>query len=117
MSFNMFIDDMRLPHDDECVESGINLNVDWVIIRDTRDAISTVKATGRMPDRLALDHDLGELPDGTVDTVPVFLKWLANEFYFEVGGKIPEYTIHSANPVGAANMRSFMESWKKACEP
>lgn len=107
MTYNLFIDDIRDPHYRECRQSGVNPRLEWVIARTSEEAKKIVLERG-MPDRMALDHDLG-----CVDTVPKFLHWLAYE-YFEDGMKIPEYTIHSANPVGANNMRSFMESWKKS---
>lgn len=57
-----------------------------------------------VPEFMNLDHDLGE-NDRAMD----FLHWLALEFATE--GPVPNYVIHSANPVGSANISSFMNSW------
>lgn len=114
MSYNLFIDDIREPHWYECVNSGVDTSLEWVIARSSKEASEIVEQRG-MPARMALDHDLGERwhPSDRIDTVPKFLNWLAYHYY-EPGMVIPEYTIHSANPVGAENMRAFMESWKKS---
>ena len=116
MSYNLFIDDIRNPDWHECAWSGVDASLEWVIARSSKEACDIVKQRG-MPARMALDHDLGERwdPKDRIDTVPRFLNWLAYD-YFEAGMTIPEYTIHSANPVGAENMRSFMESWKRSVQ-
>lgn len=115
MSFNLFIDDIRDPHYRECLQSGVDPNLDWVIARTSEEAKAAVLEYGMMPDRLALDHDLGYVEGIGIDEVPKFLHWLANEFW-DGQAKIPTYTIHSANSTGRLNMYSFMESWKKSVD-
>lgn len=61
---------------------------------------------GGMPDYMDLDHDLG----GGDDAV-IFLNWLAEEY---PNGPVPKYNVHSANPVGVARIKSFMNSWQKS---
>ncbi len=113
MTYNLFIDDIRNPDWRECVLSGVDPDLEWVIVRNSLEAIDYVSKHG-MPERMALDHDLGYVND-RFDTVPNFLKWLANE-YWNGTDPVPDYTIHSANPIGVENMRSFMDSWKKSTE-
>lgn len=96
MSYKLFIDDERFPPDN----SG-----KWVIVRNSQQAIHEVYHSG-MPSFISLDHDLG----GN-DTSMKFLRWLLNEF---LDGTITfpvdfGYYVHSQNPVGAENIRSFME--------
>jgi hypothetical protein len=43
----------------------------------------------------------------------VFLRRLVNEVW-DGKAAIPDYQIHSANPVGSLNIRSFMDSWKRS---
>ena len=69
------------------------------------EAIRFVKVLG-LPAEMDLDHDLGNQ-----ETAMDFLKWLVKEFPF---GPIPEYKIHSQNPIGRKNIESFMDSWKKS---
>jgi hypothetical protein len=113
--FYLFIDDIRNPDWEECVASGVDPALPWEIARTSAAAIALVKEYGRMPDRIALDHDLGVLFHGKVDEVPVFLRWLAGVFW-DGKEQPPEYSIHSSNPAGAANMKSFMDSWRKSVD-
>lgn len=91
----LFIDDIRNPPGD-----------DFSVVRSTQEAIEWVKTNG-MPTFISFDHDLGG-----EDTSMIFLHKLY-EFWNETD-TIPEYTVHSANPIGSKNIVSFMESWKKA---
>ena len=113
-SFNLFIDDLRLPTDREVLESGLNKDLTWTCVRNVQGAIWAITERGRMPDRIALDHDLGEEPFTKEPiTIMEFLKYIAYEYWDGKAESIPEYTIHSANPVGRENIKAFMESWKK----
>lgn len=114
MSYNLFIDDMRKPHWSECVQTGCDPDLHWLIARSSREAKELVELRG-MPDRLALDHDLGFVPGVGDDHIFKFLHWLTRA-YWKPGMKIPEYTVHSANPEGVKNIISFMESWKRSEE-
>ena len=100
----LFLDDERdVPKD----YTGNN----WVVCRSSEEAKSMVLEYGP-PARMSLDHDLGY-----DDTSMVFLKWLANEYCVENDkNQVPEYVVHSANPVGTKNIISFLESWKKSLE-
>ncbi len=60
------------------------------------------------PEFMDLDHDLGGH-----DTAMEFLKFL-QVLLDKTQEPIPEYKVHSANPVGRDNIISFMESWKKS---
>lgn len=96
MSYKLFIDDERFPAEN----SG-----EWVIVRSSQQAISEVYQKG-MPSFISFDHDLGG-----DDTSMKFLRWLLDELLddmiaFPVDFK---YYVHSQNPVGAENIRSFME--------
>jgi len=56
-----------------------------------------------LPALMDLDHDLGFNNPTGMD----FLKVLAERF----PDKVPIWNVHSANPVGKANMESFLRSW------
>lgn len=73
----------------------------------TAEAVALVATLG-MPAFIDFDHDLGESDDAMR-----FLRWLANDY---PGGPIPEWGVHSANPVGRANIESFLRSWKRSLE-
>lgn len=92
----LYIDDVRTPP-----------TTDFIVVRSSEEAICFIKQNG-WPTFMSLDHDLGG-----EDTTMVFLKRLVNEVWDGTTNP-PDYTIHSANPVGSKNIESFMESWKKS---
>lgn len=55
-----------------------------------------------------LDHDLADGKDAMT-----FLHWLA-EYWNPEEDSIPNFSVHSANPIGKSNIESFMKSWVKA---
>ena len=97
MTWNLYIDDIRFPPGDR----------DWLVCRSSQEALDRVAEMG-MPQFISFDHDLGE-----EDTTMVFLCRMVNEVWDGVSVP-PDYQIHSANPVGAENIRSFMDSWRKS---
>lgn len=98
MNYRLFIDDERFP-----------ISPDWFVARTSGQAIEAVKMYG-LPQEIAFDHDLGE-----DDTSVVFLNYLEC-YMLDNELKFPKdfiYTIHSQNPVGAANITSKMDSFIK----
>lgn len=96
--YRMFIDDIRDP------PPG-----DWIVVRSTDEALAYVETNG-MPAFISFDHDLGG-----DDTSMVFLRKLVNNLW-NGNDDPPDYTVHSANPVGKLNIISFMDSWKKSLD-
>lgn len=72
--------------------------------RSSAEAIDLVDRLGP-PGFMNLDHDLGG-----DDTAMVFLKYLA----YTCDSGPPDYIVHSQNPIGRANIVSYIESWKKS---
>lgn len=63
--------------------------------------------TGYMPVEISFDNDLGEKLEG-YDCA----KWLVE--YCTVNGlTLPNYTVHSANPVARENIIFYLENFKK----
>jgi len=77
----------------------------YIGARNSYDAMILVKVKG-MPSYIDFDHDLG----GN-DTAITFLNKLV-ELY--PNGPVPEYQVHSQNPIGVKNIVAFMYSWKKS---
>lgn len=95
--WNLYLDDERkCPYESE----------EWVVARSSAEALELVAQRG-FPALMSLDHDLGG-----EDTSMRFLRALIETWNEET--PIPEYQVHSANPVGARNIVSLMESWKKS---
>jgi len=95
MSYNLYLDDMRdVP------------NRHFVLVRSSVEALDYVRING-LPACMSLDHDLGG-----DDTGLKFVKALQQR---HPHGPVPEYHVHSANPVGKANIEGFLESWRRFC--
>jgi hypothetical protein len=97
VSWSLFIDDLRTPPPDR----------EWVLCRSTSEALAAVSERG-LPTYISFDHDLGG-----EDTSMVFLRRLVSEVW-DGTSHPPRYRVHSANPVGAQNIASFMESWLRS---
>lgn len=106
MTWNLFLDDLReISH---VYPPPQTLYINWTVARSTEEAKSLVLSQG-MPALISFDHDLGG-----EDKATVFLNWLIREFWTDE--QIPGYRVHSANPVGAANITSMMVSWHKSVQ-
>ena len=93
MTYRLFIDDERFP-----------VTPDWFVARNSYQAIKALELYG-MPQEIAFDHDLGGQ-----DTAINFINALESEL-IDRNLKFPKgfkYTVHSQNPIGAANIISKM---------
>jgi hypothetical protein len=98
----LFIDDIGVP-----------LAPDWVIARTSFEAITVLKARG-CPFEISFDHDLGG-----DDTAMVVAKELVSKDLDAGGGFIPTdfaYSVHSANPIGKANIEGLLEAYLRQRE-
>jgi hypothetical protein len=102
MEYILWIDDIKNPRYMTLHKSIFTGNEIVVWARDIEQAQFYVLMYG-LPQEMYLDHDLGE-----VDTIMSFLKWLKDQCDWP-----PPYQIISANPIGAQNIQSFMDSWVK----
>ncbi|MDD3595888.1 cyclic-phosphate processing receiver domain-containing protein [Sulfuricurvum sp.] len=102
MQWKLYLDDIRTPKDST-----------FVISRTVKDAQNLVLTCG-VPMYISFDHDLGMdderkvLPSGYD-----FTKWLVD---MDMDGIIciPKdftFTVHSANPIGAENIRVYLDNY------
>ena len=126
--YNLFLDDDpgRIPHKLSWIQLPL---VEWVIVRNYNDFVAVILRDG-VPQIISFDHDLGDTAyqefhrannsDKTVNYENIDEKtgfhaaqWLAN---YCVDNKIPipQYYTHTLNPMGAMNIRSILESARKA---
>jgi hypothetical protein len=98
--YKMYLDDIREP-----AKSN-----DYVIIRTAEAAIEYIQNYG-MPTYISFDHDLGEDIMSGYD----FAKWLVEESLngHLIFPKKFSFNVHSANPVGAANIEAILENYLK----
>lgn len=101
MSYTLFIDDERFPVDPTNI-----------VVRSSSEAIQVVTVRG-CPAHICFDHDLGG-----DDTSMRFCRWFAD---YAIDNKVDlsefSWSVHSQNPVGAANIESYMTSLMKHVNP
>lgn len=102
MIWKLFLDDERYPPDDD------GFSYLWRIARNVDDAMYYIRTCG-MPDFMSLDHDLGYGKMTGMDFVKTLTWWCDRR---GISPTAVNYYVHSMNPVGAENMRSYLESWK-----
>ncbi|KPD17364.1 hypothetical protein ADM96_19575 [Burkholderia sp. ST111] len=97
MGYRLFIDDLRDPVDPI-----------WTVARSSAEAIACLLERG-CPDEISFDHDLGG-----EDTAMVVARRLIDLDLDASGNFIPptfRFSVHSANPVGAANLRALQDRY------
>jgi hypothetical protein len=101
MSWHLYLDDERFPKTERS----------WVIARSAEEAKALILRDG-CPAFISFDHDLGE-GQGTGHELA---HWLVEQ---DLDGAIqipPDFAfnVHSANPVGAANIAALLNSYLKS---
>ncbi len=122
----LFLDDIRNPYDvfRLTVNPLYESDSDWVIVRDYYQFIDAINKFG-LPTHISFDHDLSydaylpENQEGVINygslnekTGYDACRWLC-EYCLDKGKNIPEYLIHSANPVGARIINRYLENFNK----
>lgn len=95
----MFLDDIRDPPSGE-----------WFVARTCEEARNYCLELGHAPSLISFDHDLGvEAGEDGHE----FAKWLVHKD-LDISGFIPadfEFRVHSANPVGIANIEGLLRQY------
>lgn len=114
MNWKLFLDDLRFPAD---VQYDFGPYKDLIICRTMDDAVWAVKQYG-LPVFISFDHDLADIHyiigDGE-KTGFTFAKWFC-DYMIDNDLEFPEgfnFHVHSANPVGAENIRAYMNNFIK----
>jgi hypothetical protein len=128
MKRKLFLDDIRqvkdacnyMPNPRVYWEDG------WDVVRNYTEFVNYIKRNP-MPELISFDHDLADIHyevdfndwlDFTSDQLGVeetgldCAKFLV-EYCLDNGLKLPEYLVHSANPVGRSNIRGYLDNAKK----
>lgn len=125
---NLFLDDFRQPRDACYLVSNPKIYWDgeWEIVKNYLEFCGWIKRHG-LPKIVSFDHDLADIHyeidfndwnDATADQLGVeetgldCAKWLVN-YCMDNGFKLPEYYVHSANPVGRKNIQIYLDNAKQ----
>ena len=123
MKVLLWLDDVRNPSDDNWLPLWAPVkdynSVVWV--KSYNEFVSHILDNG-LPYCICFDHDLADIyyiPHLTREgfnyheqTGLDCAKWLV-DYCFDLGEDIPPYRVHSANPIGAENIRQYLENAKK----
>jgi hypothetical protein len=113
---NLFLDDCRTPKQVTWITLPL---VQWDIVKSYNEFVEYLNKNG-IPKRISLDHDLSYEDQSKIDYATFKEKTGYDcaayliEYCMKHGLEIPEYYVHSHNPVGAANIRSLLESYKRS---
>jgi hypothetical protein len=115
----IYLDDIRTPADET-----------WTVVRSYEEFVALILNVGLdNVERISFDHDLGDTamreyyenvrPNYTIDYSKIeektgydCVKWLVNHG-MDTGEVIPKVYVHSANPIGAANILGYINNYYK----
>ena len=119
--YYIFLDDERFPKHVKWTQIP---DLPWTIIRDYNNFKALIELKGYLPEFITFDHDLAlqhyanlcnsetDYSKYTEKTGYDYAKWLIE--YCQINNfKIPDYTVHSLNPIGAKNIISILENYKQ----
>ena len=129
--YNLFLDDFRIPLDCHYMPNrGFYFKTEWQIVRSYDEFVKFIESKweqGEFPAVVSFDHDLGDDHYGIPVTEETYeavftgleektgldcVKWLIN-FCLEKGRKLPDFMVHSMNTVGAKNIYTLLENFRK----
>lgn len=84
-----------------------NKEYDVIHVRNFDQFVKYIETKG-LPNFISFDHDLGEEKDG-YDCAKFLVQYCMNK-----DCDIPDYEIHSANPVGTKNISSYLNCYHRS---
>ena len=106
----LYLDDVRNPN-----------GKDWIVVRTYEEFTTWITENG-IPDEISFDHDLAHINYDSTNGQENFVyrektgydaaKWLC-EYCWTNGIPIPEWNVHSANPVGRDNIIQLVKNFEK----
>ena len=131
----LFLDDCRQPKDainlipSEC--NKFYWENDWVVVKNYTEFVQHIEKNG-IPGFISFDHDLADFhydytPEdfenmteeemitkfGSIEKTGLDCAKFLVEYCESKSENIPEYLVHSANPIGKENIQKFLENAKK----
>lgn len=119
MSYYLFLDDLRVPAQVKWVDLPPR---DWTIVRSYDEFVSAIEKRG-LPEYVTFDHDLGMdamlAANGGIEyagpekTGMDCARYLVN-YCLDHSLLLPQWSIHSINPIGKENIASYLLSAERA---
>lgn len=110
----LFLDDIRNPHLQYQYNRGMDPSeITWVKSYD--EFCDWIEENG-LPEEVSFDHDLGDfrMVDGVrVEKTGMDCAKFLVEYCMDENQKLPSYSVHSANVVGAENINNFLQNFLK----
>lgn len=117
MSYKLFLDDVRFPRN--CIyymESKLGditiYKEKFVIARSYYEFIQNLEEKGA-PEFISFDHDLGYNEDTNEEKTGYDCAKYLVDYCLKNNIKVPDYVVHSMNPVGERNIIEYIENYKK----
>ncbi len=119
----LYLDDIRKP----TMTYPFMKDEDWVVVKSYDEFVQIITERG-LPMMVSFDHDLADEhypKNNGVQTSAILpyekyrektgmdcAKWLVNHC-MDNNLKLPKWNVHSANPVGAANITAYLDSFQR----
>lgn len=110
----LFLDDIRNPS----WVYGLDADSQWVVVRSGQEFYDWINTNG-LPEVISFDHDLGgvdeegnEVDPATVPSGMDCAHFLVN-YCLDHDLPLPDFYVHSANPVGVANIRGLLDGFRR----
>ncbi len=133
MSYNLFLDDFRQPEGAAAYMpvgvKAIYRTKEWIVAKSHKEFVEIVQAKG-LPKLISFDHDLADqhysiMTPMTGEGTEEFYKaayqeetgyhtaqWLV-DYCLDNKQELPDFLVHSQNPVGAENIEKLLLNFKK----
>lgn len=124
----LFLDDFRAPVD--AIYTGNTIYYEnWIVIRNYPEFVEYLR-NNPLPDLISFDHDLADghyhknMQSGVLNyDAESFMKDSEKTGYhcakflidlcIDLGYKLPEFLVHSMNPIGKENILGLLNNFKK----
>ena len=134
-NYHLFLDDERQPRQVTWVE--IPQQVHWVVVKSYDEFVRYITHEARkgvLPGFISFDHDLAlehysgymlvrsglpydEVFKNTKEKTGLdCAKWLVETYLLPNNLPLSKYQVHSMNPEGAANIRSYLDSYARSIQ-
>jgi len=124
MTKNLFLDDIRIPSTVKTYMpelGGDYFDAKWTIVRNYGEFVGHIETNG-LPNMISFDHDLADVGYDSETYTETFTyqektgfdcaKFLV-DYCIDNNLQVPNFVVHSQNPVGNKNIEGLLNNFKK----